>query len=107
MSGADDIKKLFNRQLKEAASGTFDADVREVNESERTCKVEVGGVKYKDVSLYAVKDENLKGFCFIPKINSKVQVSRIGGSNMLYVSMFSAVEKVILTINDEERDKAA
>jgi len=105
MKKVDEISKLLNRRLSNAAAGTFDAMVMEVDEQKRTCKVKVGNIEYEDVSLFRTEDETLKGFCLIPKIHSLVLVSRIGGSNMLYVSMFSEIVKVIITVNDEERDK--
>jgi hypothetical protein len=92
----------LRRLIKELATGTFDATVESVDEQTRTCEVKVGNVFYQDVALYAVKKKELKGPCMIPKKGSRVLISRIGGSNYFYVAMFSEVEKVLFTINEEQ-----
>lgn len=103
MSGQKDImelrRALFGSREDEAA--TFYATVTAVDEATRTCTVEAEDIPYDDVLLHAVADAEKKGFCFVPAVGSTVLVSRIGGSNELYVSMFSEVEKVLLTIGDK------
>lgn len=97
---SNDLRITLDRRIHRAATGTFDGVVEAVDQSKRTCSVSVGDVTYEDVSLYAVENAQLKGFCIVPKVGSGVIVSRIGGSNMLYVAMFSEVDKVIVTIGD-------
>lgn len=80
----------------------FAAQVEEVDEKKRTCRVKVNeGVSFEDVRLYGLTDEGLKGFCLIPKRDSMVLVSRIDNGNELYVTMFSEVDKVLGTIGDK------
>lgn len=80
---------------------TFYASVVSVDEAARTCVVEAEEVQYEDVLLHAVADSELQGFCFIPAAGSTVLVSRIGGSNELYVAMCSEVDRVLLTVGDK------
>lgn len=91
------IFRLIKDQDKTILSGT----VSSVNESDRTCTVKVENVEYEDVRLYGIVKGDLKGFCFIPKIESQVLVGRVGGSNELFVEMFTEVDKVLLTIGDK------
>lgn len=91
------IFRLIRDQDKTILSGTISA----VNESDRTCTVKVENVEYEDVRLYGIVKGDLKGFCFIPKIGSQVLMARIGGSNELFVAMFTEVDKVLLTIGDK------
>lgn len=91
------IFRLIKDQDKTILSGT----VSSVNESDRTCTVKVENVEYEDVRLYGIVKGDLKGFCFIPKIESQVLVGRVGGSNELFVAMFTEVDKVLLTIGDK------
>lgn len=85
-----------------AQSGSFYAEVKSVDADKRTCVVmDDNEMQYDDVLLYCVENADLKGFVMLPKVNSQVLVSRIGASNELYVSMFSEIDKVILTIGDK------
>ena len=80
---------------------TYLATVTSVDADQRTCSVEIEEVEYEDVRLYSVADAELKGFVTLPKIGSQVLVSRIGNSNEMFVSMFSVVDGVILTIGEK------
>lgn len=80
---------------------TFYASVVSADEAARTCVVEAEGVRYDDVLLHAVADSARRGFCFVPAEGSTVLVSRIGGSNELYVAMFSEVDRALLTLEDK------
>lgn len=103
MSGMRDIAEIRRRLAAMCAyeSGeTFLATVQDVDSNRRTCRVEVEGVTYHDVLLYAVDDASKGGFCFLPAVGSAVLVSRIGHSNELYVEMFSEVNEVRLTVED-------
>lgn len=103
MSESKDIAELRRRLFGGTDDGqnTFYATVESVDETMRTCVVEAEEVQYDDVLLYAVADTNRKGFCFIPSVGSIVLVSRIGGSNELFISMFSDVDRVLLTVGNE------
>ncbi|MDE5544537.1 MAG: hypothetical protein K2I83_03920 [Bacteroidales bacterium] len=80
----------------------FPAQVKEVDENNRTCTVRVNdNVDLYDVKLYAVTDKDLKGFCLLPAKDSQVLVARIANGNDLYVCMFSVVDKVVGTIGDK------
>nr|DAT38267.1 MAG TPA: baseplate protein [Caudoviricetes sp.] len=91
------IFRLIKDHDKTILSGTVSA----VNESDRTCTVKVENVEYEDVRLYGIVKGDLKGFCFIPKIGSQVLAGRIGGSNELFIAMFTEVDKAILTIGEK------
>lgn len=80
---------------------TFYATVVSVDKERRTCTVEVEEVRYDDVLLHAVADGEQRGFCFEPAVGSTVLVSRIGGSNELYVAMFSEVDRARLSVGEE------
>lgn len=103
MSGQKDIAELRRRLVGGADDepDTFYATIASVNETTRTCVVEAEEVPYDDVLLYAVADAGRRGFCFVPTVGSPVLVSRIGGSNELYVAMFSEVDRVLLTVGDK------
>lgn len=80
---------------------SFYARVKSVDPDKRVCVVtDHNGIDYDDVLLYAIENIDLKGFVFIPKVDSNVIVSRIGASNELFISLFSEVDKVLLTIGD-------
>ncbi len=95
------IRQMLAGRLREASSFTVYATVKEVDEAKRTCKAEIGDVVYEDILLYSIENPLLKGFVFIPSIDSRVLVSRVG-TDRLYVVQFSQVDKVILTLNDLE-----
>lgn len=103
MSGKsiDGLRRQFNERLSQASGDTFYATIESVDEKTRTCTVAIEGVTFDEVMLYAVADDKLKGFCFVPKADSTVLVSRIAGSNMMFVAMFSEVDKVLLTVGDK------
>ena len=94
----DRFRQVFERRLREASDGSFPAEIESVNEDERTCCVNFEGVIYEDVLLRAASDGNNEGMCVIPSQGSRVIVSRLGGSSMLYVSMFSRIDKLLLSI---------
>lgn len=96
----DELRRTIARRFRECAAGTFFGTVTAVDEKARTCTVEAEGVSYDGVMLYAVEDAGRPGWCMIPASRSVVLVSRLAGSNQLYVSMFSEVDKVVLTVGD-------
>ena len=102
MSGrTEDIR----RKLEEMSAGSeqvFLATVKAVDESEFFCTVESDtDIQYTDVRLRAVIDSELKGFCFIPKVESLVLVGRIGNSNQLFVQLFSEIDKILFTYTED------
>lgn len=92
-----ELKKILNQRLRGSANSSFLATVAAVDESARTCTVTIDDQPYTDVRLYAVENADLKGVCMIPAVGSAVLVSRIGGSNELFVAMFSAIDRVVIT----------
>jgi len=72
--------------------------VTDVDESDFSCTVKVNNsASYYDVRLRGVVKPDLKGAAFIPKLESKVLVCRIGGSNELFVCLFTEIDKIIFT----------
>ncbi len=98
----DEARRLLARRLQQAAYGTFYGTVEEVDEKTRTCDVRVGRIVYKGVLLYALEDGSLKGAVVIPGRDSGVLVSRIAGGNRFYVSMFSVIDKITVTIGEKQ-----
>lgn len=96
----DEIRAMINTRLREASETTLWGVVKSVDEEKRTCAVQVGGIVYNDVLLYAVIKPDLKGLAFLPAVESNVLVTRIAGSNRLYVSMFSVVDKIAFSFSD-------
>jgi|GEM_PF-578519 len=97
----DELRSIFNNRLKDASNNSFFGVVTGVDPEERTCTVQYEGVNYYDVRLYASIDAELKGMCTIPAEGSNVVVSKLGGSEQLYVSMFSSVDEVKFTCGEE------
>lgn len=96
----EEIRRKIEEKLK-GVEQVFPATIKEVNEDEFTCTVVFDDeLEYTDVRLRAVIDEELKGFCFIPVVDSKVQIGRIGNSDQLFVALFSEIDKVIFTSNN-------
>lgn len=91
---SEDIRRKL-REMSRGNESTFIATVKSVNEDEKTCVVATSeDISYNDVRLKAVVDAEKPGFCFVPKVDSTVLVARIGGSNNLYVALFSEIEKI-------------
>lgn len=97
----DTIRQMFNNRLAGAAENSLYATIKEVDEAKRTCKAEIGNIVYEDILLYSVENADLKGFVFIPAIDSIVLVSKVGTDRM-FVASFSEIDKVIFTLNDLE-----
>lgn len=97
----DMIRQKFHSQLKTAAETSLYATIKEVDEAKRTCKAEIGNILYEDILLYSIENPDLKGFVFVPAIDSVVLVSRVGNDRM-FVTSFSEIDKVIFTLNDLE-----
>ena len=95
------IRHLVNSKVSGAGRTTFYAEVVEVDEDLRTCKVKVGNIERENVLLYAIEDEDKKGFVLIPKAESQVIVSQMPDGSRLFVEMFSEVDKVLLTIGEK------
>lgn len=96
------FRQAFDRRLATAAAGSFYGQVVSVDEKARICSVRVQGIEYGEVMLYAIDQPDMKGLVAIPRVGSTVLVSRIDGSDRLYVSMFSEVDKVMGTIGDKQ-----
>lgn len=93
-------RQLFDERLRSAARSAMYGTVKAVDEKARTCDVQIGGIVYEGVLLYALEKENLRGPVMVPKSDSTVIVARIDASDRLYVAMFSEIDKVILTLGD-------
>ena len=98
--GNEELRRMFDRRLNEAAETVFYGEVSEVNEGARTCTVVMEGIPYENVLLYAVEKTELKGLVSIPKVGSTVLVERIA-NDRYFVVMFSEVDKVLLTIGEK------
>lgn len=94
------LRQAFNRRLENMGATTFYAGVKAVDETARTCTVEMEGIPYEGVLLYAVEKAGLKGAVMIPAVGSTVLVSRIGGERY-FVAMFSVVDKIVWTAGEK------
>ncbi len=99
MKGNEEIRRMFDRRLQEAAETVFYGEVSAVDEGARMCTVVMEGIPYENVLLYAVENTELKGQVLIPRIGSTVLVERIA-NDRYFVAMFSEVAKVLLTIGE-------
>lgn len=94
------LRRLFNERLSKATSDlSFWAVVKSVDEEKRTCVVADDIVHYEDVLLYSIEKKD-KGIFIFPKIDSSVIVSRVAGSSVLYVSIFSVIDKLEIDIEE-------
>lgn len=97
----EDIRRKLE-EMKGGSDQVFLATVKTVDEEEFFCTVETDAdIQYTDVRLRAVIDSELKGFCFIPRIESLVLVGRIGNSDQLFVQLFSEIDKIIFTWGED------
>lgn len=103
MSGKkiDELARAVDKRFNRASTQSFFAVVKEVDDKKRTCKVTKGTLEYIEVLLYATVKEDLKGLFIVPKIGSQVVVSRLQGTDNLFVSQFSEIDKVLLTMSDK------
>jgi hypothetical protein len=93
----DLLRKKLNDRLNEAAGNTMYGTVKSVDEAKRVCTVQIGGIDYESVLLYAVENADLTGYVYIPTVGSTILVSRIAGSDRMFVQLFSKIEKIIFT----------
>lgn len=97
----DEIRRKLNGMMGDMVRNVIQGVVTEVNEEEFTCTVRVDdAVDYFDVRLRGLVKADLQGLAFIPKAQSVVLVSPIGGSNELFVCQYTEIDKVVFTDND-------
>lgn len=97
----EELRRKFQERFGGRGDTVFQAVVTEVDEKEFTCTVRRDDqVDYFDVRLRGLVNADLQGFAFIPKLQSMVQVCRIGKSNELFVCLFTEIDKVYFTDND-------
>jgi len=103
MNGKDTdlLRKKLAERLREASDSSLYGTVRLVDESKRTCIVQIGEIDYEDVLLYSIENPDLKGLVFIPAIDSTVMVSRIAGSDRFFVALFSVIDKILFSCEDK------
>lgn len=103
MSGKkiDELSRAVDKRFSRASTQSFFARVKSVDDKKRICVVTVGELEYVDVLLYSTVKADLKGVHCIPKIGSQVVVSRLQGTDNLFVSQYSEVDKIIITIGDK------
>jgi hypothetical protein len=72
MKNTDLIRRKLAQRLAAASGTTQYGAVKSVDEAKRTCVVQIGGIEYTDILLYAVEDANLMGYVYIPATGSTV-----------------------------------
>lgn len=100
MKSNNTIRQLFIEFVKDLLHPPVYGIVKSVDEAKRVCAVALGGITRENVLLYGVIDDSKKGFCFIPKIDSRVVISTISDTRS-YVSLFSEIDKVLMTVGDK------
>ncbi len=91
----EELKRKIEERLNEWKDFSFIGEVISVDEAKNSCNVERSeGVVYYNVRLSSIINEDEKGIVFVPKKGSKVLVERLGGSNELYVSLYSSLTKI-------------
>lgn len=100
MATIDEIRQIINRRLEASGVNDFYGKVVAVDESARTCTVEMEGIPYENVLLYAIEKPDLKGMVLIPKIGSTVFVSRMGRGRF-FIAMFSVIDKILLSVGEK------
>lgn len=56
-----EARMMFEERMKQAAQASLYGTVKSVDEKARTCEVQIGGIVYEDVLLYAVVNDGLPG----------------------------------------------
>lgn len=100
MKSNNTIRQLLIEFVKDLLHPPQYGIVKSVDETKRVCSVLLGGITRENVLLYGVLDDTKKGFCFIPKIGSKVIITTISDTRS-YVSLFSEIDKVLTSIGDK------
>lgn len=96
----EELRRIFDRRLSEAGESVLYGKVTATDEAARTCTVEIDDIPYENVLLYAIEKPDLKGFVFIPAVDSQVLVKRIGDDRYC-VELFSVIDKALLTVGEK------
>lgn len=99
--GINELRRLFFERMREAGAQYRYGVVKKVDEELRTCDVQIEGILFEGVLLYAVEKSDLKGFVALPTLGSTVIVTTGAGGKRLFVAMFSEIDKVIFTAGDK------
>lgn len=84
-------------QMANRPVGTFLAQVtKNYPEADYVDVMDVDGVTYEDVRKRAAIVEGTDGVIITPSVDSWVIVSRIAGSDELFVEMFSQVDSIVI-----------
>lgn len=96
MTDEERVRMAFG-QMTNRPVGTFLAQVT-VNypEADYVDVMDVDGVTYEDVRKRAAIVEGTDGIIITPAVNSWVIVSRIAGSDELFIEMFSQVDSIVI-----------
>ncbi len=104
MSGLNDqirkaVRQLAGTDLVDSVTA-FDCTVVSVNEDEFTCVVDaIGDNATTEIPDVKLSSESNDGFTIIPAVGSTVTVVKTD-RGLVYVSMFSDIDKVVIVINN-------
>ena len=88
------------RQMMQGPDITFPAVVKDNYPGKDYCDViDINGTEFPEVRLRSAIDSG-KGIIITPSKNSAVIVSRIQGSDSLYISMVSEIDSIQWTLNN-------
>lgn len=91
----NELRRIFSARLDAATCTDTYAQVAAVDTKKLTADVTIGNITRRGVLLYAIEGAPLEGMVCIPKIGSTVIVSTLGRGRY-YVSLFSALETILL-----------
>ncbi len=97
----NELRRMLHDRMREAGAQYRYGTVKKVDAELRTCDVQIEGIVFEGVLLYALEKDDLKGFVALPKVNSTVIVTTGAGGKRLLVAMFSEIDKVIFTAGDK------
>lgn len=96
MTNENKILEALRRIGKNPAS-SFPAVVKAIYQDKDYCDcVDLNGVLYEDVRLRAAIGNHQEGIVIRPAVDSSVILSRLDNSDELFVSMFSAVDSIVI-----------
>ncbi|HLP51239.1 MAG TPA: hypothetical protein VK154_10175 [Chitinophagales bacterium] len=102
----EEIREAIKQLAKSPGTGAVPfvtARVKQVDWDKRLCKCEdEDGVEFFDVRLRAVADEEKKGFCLKPKVDSYVLLGPVNNfSSSRFVAMYTEIDALEIIADDE------
>lgn len=102
----EEIREAIKQLAKNPGTGAVPfvtAKVKQIDWDKRLCKCEdEDGVEFFDVRLRAIADEEKKGFCLKPKVDSYVLLGPVNNfSSSRFVAMYTEVDALEIVADEE------